>query len=103
MEDRLDLPLQPLGHHCLRDPIGHGRYAQNSDPIAVRLGYLHGQHRRRKVTAGRHSIPDLVQLIAQIGLELLQRAPIHPGGTLVRLHLLPGVLHLPLRNLKRLA
>ena len=24
MEDRLDLRLQLLGHHRLRDPIGHG-------------------------------------------------------------------------------
>ena len=82
MEDRLDLPLQPRGHHCLRDPIGHSRHTQNPDPIAVRLRYLHGQHRRRKVTARGHSIPDLVQIVLQIVLELLERAPVHPGAPL---------------------
>ncbi len=51
VKDRLDLPLQPRGHHRLRDPIGHSGHTQNPNPIAVRFRYLHGQHRRRKIAA----------------------------------------------------
>jgi len=59
-------------------------------------------HRRRKVGPRRHPIPDLVQVVLQIGFELFDRLPVHPGGTLVRLNALVRLPHEPLRNVKRL-
>ena len=37
----------------------------------MRLRYLHGQHRRRKITPRRHPVPDPVQIVLQVLLELL--------------------------------
>ena len=85
MEDRLDLRLQPAGHHRLRDPSATVGTPRISDPAAMRLRYLHRPHRRRKVAPRGHPIPDLVQIVLQIRLELLQRAPVHPGAPLLAL------------------
>ena len=52
----------------LRDPIRHGRYAQLPFPT-VCFRYLHRPHRRRKVTARRHPIPDLVQVPLQVSSQ----------------------------------
>ena len=61
----------------------------------MRFGYLHSQHRRRKVTPRGHPIPDLVQIVLQILLKTLDAASVHPGGTLGRRpHRRPGVVHL---------
>ena len=102
MEDHLDPLRQLLGHHRLRHPVSDGGYAQHPGSAAMRLGYLHRAHRRRKVTSRGHPIPDLVQVVVQVGLEPLDRHPVHARRTLVRLDLLPGLLDRPLRNLERL-
>ena len=73
------------GHHRLRDPVRDRRHAQHSDPAAVRLGDLHRPDRRRKVGPRAHPIPDLVEVVPQIGLELLQIHPVHPRRSLVGL------------------
>src|SRR5450759_3616434 len=69
----------------------------------MRLGYFHRPHRGREVTPRRHPIPDPVQTVLQVLLELLDRAPVHSRRTLIGLDLLPGLPYFPLRNLKRLA
>ena len=68
----------------------------------MRLGDLHRPDRGRKVRPRAHPIPDLVQVSLQIGLELVQRLPIHSRGTLVRLDLPPRFPNHQLGNLKRL-
>src|SRR5215207_1472911 len=69
----------------------------------MRLGYLHRQHRGREVGARRHPVPDLVQVVSQILLELVQRHSVHARRTLIGLHLLVGLPHLLLRDSKRLS
>src|SRR6266511_6009158 len=70
----------------------------------MRLRDLHRLNRRRKVGPRRHPIPDLVQVALQIlFLERLQRLPVHPGRALIPFHLSPGVPHLHLRDVERLA
>src|SRR5213595_1391940 len=51
------------------------------------LRYLDRPHRGRKVRPRAHPVPDLVQIVLQIGLELAQRHLVHSRGTLVRRHL----------------
>jgi hypothetical protein len=75
--------LQMHGHHRLRDPVGDRRHAQHSNPAAVRLGDLHRPDRGREVGPRAHPIPDLVEVARKIGLELLDRLPIHSRRALV--------------------
>ena len=69
----------------------------------MRLGDLNHPDRRWKPGPRAHPIPDLVELVPKIGLELGQVLPIHAGGTLVGLDLPPRLPHQPLGNRKRLA
>ena len=87
MEPRLHQRLQIHGHHRLRDPVGDRGHAEHTDPAAMRLGDLHRPDRGRKVGPRAHPIPDPVEVVLQIGLELVQRLPIHSRGTLVGLDL----------------
>ena len=69
----------------------------------MRLRYFHRPHRRRKVRPRRHPIPDPIKIVLQIGLEVLDGPPVHPGGTLVRLDALIRLPHQLLRYAKRLS
>src|SRR5215211_8948350 len=77
--------LQMHGHDRLRDPVRDRWHAQHSDPAAVRLGDLHRPDRRRKVGPRAHPIPDLVEVVPQIGLKLLQIHLVHSRRSLVGL------------------
>src|ERR1019366_6407458 len=50
-----------------------------------------------------HSCREALQIVLQILLECLQRLTIHPRSTLILLHFDPGVPHLRLRDVERLA
>jgi hypothetical protein len=102
MEDRLDVRFQIHPDHRLCDPISHGRHAEHAHALAARLGDLHRFHRRREVAARRQSIPDPIQVVLQILVELLESHSIHPRRTLIGFHLPIGLPYLPLRNIKRL-
>ena len=71
-------------------------------PPAVRLGDLHRPDRRRQVGPRAHPIPDLVEVVPQIGLELLQILPVHSRRALVGLDLPPRLPDHRLGNRKRL-
>ena len=47
------------------------------------LRYLDSAHRGWKIGPRAHAIPDLEQIILQIGLKLVQGLFIHSWGTLV--------------------
>src|SRR6516162_11551094 len=63
---------------------------------------LHDTHRRWKVAARRHPIPDLVEVVLQVLLERFDRLPVHSGGAAVRLDLLVRLPHYLLGNHIRL-
>src|ERR1017187_5283235 len=90
MEQRVHRRFQLRLHHLLRDPIRHGRYAQLPFPT-VRLRYLHRPHRRWKVTARRHPIPDLEQVPFQVPLKIHNRllVPLPLLGSLSLAYTLP--------------
>src|SRR5262249_48498085 len=102
VELRLHQRLQEHRRHCLRYPIGDRRHTKRSDPSAMRLRYLHRPHRRRKIGTRTHTIPDLVQLILQIRLELRKGLLVHSRGTLILRDLLVCLPHQGLGNIKRL-
>ena len=69
----------------------------------MRFWYFHRLHRRRKVTPRRHPIPDPVEIVPQILLEVLDRAPVHARRSLIGLDSLVRLPHEPLRNTERLS
>ena len=100
MEDRLRPGLQCQSDHCLGDSVGHSGHPENSRSSG--LGDLNRLHRRRKVRARGHPVPDLIQVAPQILFEILDRAPIHPGRALVSLDSLVRLPHQLLWNDERL-
>ncbi len=48
----------------------------------MRFRYFHRLDRRREVAARGHPIPDPIQVVLQIGLELLDRDSITPAAPL---------------------
>ena len=81
MEQWVHHRLQSRLHHRLCDPIRHSRYAQLSFPT-IGLRYFHRPHGRRKVTARRHPIPDLIEIPFQVSLKLCHRLLIDPGRSI---------------------
>ena len=101
MEDRLDVRFQIHPGHRLRDPVRHGRYPEHANPFASCFGDLHRFHRRREIAARRQAIPDPLQVVAQVLLELCNGLAIDSRRTLVRFHPLIRFPHFTLGNTKR--
>src|SRR5664279_4541047 len=93
MENRFRSWLQPQCDHRLSDSVRDGGNSKNPCPTAMRFRYLNSPHRGRKIRPRGHPIPDLVQIVLQIGLELLDGLTIHPGSTLVPLDALIRLPH----------
>jgi len=102
MEDRFHPGTHVAGDHGLCDPVPHRRHPEHPHPTIL-LRDMDRLDRWGEVTARTHPIPDPVQVVPQILLELLQTHPIGPGCALVRLDHLPRREHIPLRNHERLA
>src|SRR6516164_7370119 len=83
---RADLP----GRYPYESPWKHGS-TKGSRCILTTICATRGlrdldeTHRRREVTPRGHPIPDLVEVILQVGLERLDGLTVHPGGALVGL------------------
>ena len=69
---------------------------------SLSLRDVNPSHRRRKVAAGRHPIPDLVEVVRQISLEVRNRLAVDASRTLVGFDLFVGFPDLPFRNVERL-
>src|SRR5664279_5395285 len=82
--------------------VRNARYAQDANTASPGLRYLHGFHRWREVRPRGQPIPQPIQVVFQILLELLDRLPVHTGRTLVGLDLLVRIPDQPFRDLKRL-
>ena len=84
----LQVPLSD----CLRYPVTDSRNPELSD-TSIGFRYFNPKYRRRHVTARGHPIPDLVQPIVSVLIELLHCLPIHTGPTLGTLDVPVGVPH----------
>src|ERR1700694_3139749 len=90
VEQRIKPWLQPHLDRRLRDAVGYSRDAQY--PHAPRLlRNRHGLYERRKIAAGTHPIPKLVQVCSELRLEPLDRLRVDPCGSLIGFHTQPGV------------
>jgi len=102
MEMRLHEWLQnPFDHH-LGDSVGDRWNPKRPRSSSLSLRDVNPSHRRRKVAARRHSIPDLVEVVRQISLEVRNRLAVHASRTLVGSDLFVGFPDLPFRNVERL-
>src|SRR5450755_4653878 len=102
MEPTLCSFSQIPGHYRLRDPVRDRRYAERSNPNAVRLGDLHCPDRGREVGARAHPIPYLVEVLPKIGFELVQVLLVHSRRTIVIPDPPPRLPDPQLGNLERL-
>src|ERR1039457_4572483 len=85
MEVFLQLRLQVPFDHGLGDTVRNSGNSQLPLP-APALVDLHSLHGRWKVAAGRHPIPELVEIVFQIPVKLLDRLIVHTGSSPVRLY-----------------
>ena len=102
MKPRFRPRSQMHRHHRLSHPVCDRWHTKQTDPAAMRLGDLHRPYRRRKVRPRTHPIPNEVQVVPQISLELLHGLPIHARGTLVRRNPLVRFPDHQLGNVERL-
>ena len=77
--------LQYLFHHRLGHTVLHRRNPQRTN-AAVRLGNLDPSNRRRVITARRHAVPKLVQVVSNLGLERLYCLAVNSRPTLIGLY-----------------
>ncbi len=93
--------LQVAPGDFLGDSIGDRRNAQRPR-TAIRFRNIDPPHRRRKVASRGQPVPEHVEVVPKISLELRDRLPIHSSRSLVRLHTLEGFPDLPFGDLERL-
>ena len=98
LQDRFQVPLD----HHLGDPIGDRRNPERSGSSRIAFRYVNATHGRRKVASRRHSIPDPIEVLTEILIEVLDRLAIHSSRPSVGLHLLVRFPHIELGNTKRL-
>src|ERR1700694_3975946 len=85
-----------------RSAVRRGRGYPKRPCLAVPLRYVYPSHRRRMIAARRHSVPELVEVVRKISLEVCNRLPINASRTLVGSNPLVGFPYFPLRNVIRL-
>src|SRR3954447_1382979 len=101
MEHRFQKRLQVSANNLLADPVSDRRNPQRPRPTG-RLWYVHPTHGRRHIAARRHSVPELVEVVAEAILEVLDRLSIHASRSLIGLHTFEGLPDFPLRDVERL-
>src|SRR6478735_7381559 len=85
MEDRFDLPFQDHGRRRLCDAVRHARNAEDANTTSSGFRYLYGFHRWREICSRGQPIPQPIQVVFQVLLELLDRLPVHTRRALLAL------------------
>src|SRR4029077_14743759 len=94
---RLQVPTGDL----LSDAIRDRRNAQRAR-ATVCLRNIDPPHRRRKIAPRRQPVPQLVEVIRKISLEVCDRLSVYSSRSLVGLHTFEGFPDFPLGDVKRL-
>src|ERR1700730_9667981 len=103
MEDRLQDGLQVELDDFLGEPIRDRRNPQRSGfRLAVALRDVDPSNRWGQVAPRGHSVPELVEVIREVSLEVCNRLSVYSSRPLVSLHLLEGLPDFLLRNIERL-
>lgn len=101
MEDWINDGFKQLLDHRLRHPVRHRWHTQHAHPARL-LRDGNAFHGRRKVASGTQTIPELVQVVAQILLKLPDRLLIDSRGPSIRFHTQIGFPDKRLGNVIRL-
>ena len=97
-QDRLQVSLD----NHLGDPVGDRRNPERPRCSSIAFRYVNPTHGWRKVASRRHPIPDPVEILTQIPVEVLDRLSVNPSRPSVGLHLLVRFPHFAFGNTKRL-
>src|SRR3954453_23739949 len=90
----------PFDHH-LGDAISYRGDPQRAR-LAIALRYVAPPHRWRKVAARRQTIPEFVEVVPKISLEVRNRLAVYASRPLVGSNPFIGFPYLPFRNVVRL-
>src|SRR5580692_2279151 len=93
-QDRFQVSLDDR----LSDPVRNRRNTKRTGSSRVSLRYINATHGWRKVASGAHPIPDPIEVLTQVSVEILDRLPVNPSRPSVGLHLLIRFPHFALRN-----
>ena len=97
MEFRLHPRFQVAFDDHLRDAIGD-RWDAQRPRFAIALWNIDPPYRRRKVAARRQPIPELVEIVRKISLEVRNRLAVDASRSLVGSNPLVSFPHFPLRD-----
>src|ERR1700730_12516826 len=91
----------PLDHH-LGDPVGDRRNPKRPVSSSIAFRYVNATHGWWKVASRRHSIPDPIEIVTQVSVEVLNRLSVHSSRPSVGLQLLVRFPHFAFSNTVRL-
>jgi hypothetical protein len=99
LHERLKLSLD----NRLGDSVGDSGNTQWPRPSSsISFRYVDPSHRRRMITARRKPIPELVEVVGKISLEVRNRLAVDACRSLVGSNPLVRFPYFPLRNIERL-
>src|SRR6516165_2946613 len=101
VEHRLQIRLQVASGDLLGDTVGDRRNAQRAR-ATVCLRNIDPPYRRRKIAPRRQPVPELVEVVRKINLEVCNRLCVYPSRSLVGLHTFEGFPDFPLGDVERL-
>src|ERR1039457_64518 len=94
-QNRLEIPFG----HSLGDSVGDCGNSQRPR-FSFAFADVHPTHRQRHVAARRHPIPEPIEIVFQISVELFDRLLVAPCRTPIRLDSLICLPHFALCNTK---
>ena len=71
MKHRVQERLQVAFDHHLSDPVGNRWNAKRPGSSRIAFRYIYATHGWREVGAGTHPIPDPIQVLTQVPVEIL--------------------------------
>ena len=96
-QDRFQVPLD----HHLSYSVRDRRNSERPSSSRISLWYINAAHGWRKVASGTHPIPDPIEVLTQVSVEVLDSLTVNSRRPLVCLHLLIRLPHITLVNTKR--
>ena len=88
--------------HHLSDTVGDRRNPERPRSPGIAFRYVNATHGWREVASGGHSVPDPIEVLTQIPVEILDGLSIHARRPMIGLHLLVRFPHFAFGDTKRL-
>src|SRR5260370_39861408 len=97
LQNRLQVSLD----YRRSNSVGDRRNSQRTRFSRFALRNVNSTHGRREVASGTHPIPDSIEIVTQVSVEILDSLSVNPCRPSVRLHV--RFPHLAFRNTERLS